>query len=257
MLNSSHEEYRMMFEVEEKLWWYQTLHERVLKGIEHNFGKNKDIQILDVGSGTGGLLWFLKKQGYNHIQGIDYSDSSLLFCQQRGLCVEKIDAASVGHFFPEESFDVIVCNDVVYCLESDAIQKTLEGISKLLRPNGVFLTNNNAFEAFYGTHDIAVGGKHRFTINSYKQYLPANLSIEKYTYWPFFLSPLILAVRQFQQVQLKLNLIDTNKITSDVSLPSKAVNQFFYQCSNWEQKIFSSTPFGSSLFLVIKKTSFL
>ena len=45
MLNSSHEEYKMMFEVEEKLWWYQTLHQRVLEGIVENFGQNKEIQI--------------------------------------------------------------------------------------------------------------------------------------------------------------------------------------------------------------------
>lgn len=253
MLNSSHEEYKMMFEVEEKLWWYQTLHQRVLEGIVENFGQNKEIQILDVGAGTGGLLTFLQRQGYTNIQGIDYSESSLSFCQQRGLNVQKMNAAELGNYFPSESFDVIICNDVVYCLESEAIKSTLAGIAKLLRPKGVFLTNNNAFNMFFGTHDIAVGGKHRFTKSTYAQYLPATLTIEKHTYWPFFLSPLILAVRQLQQLQLKLNLIDKTQIVSDVSLPNAGINQLFYQCSRIERRLFDSTPFGSSLFLTIKK----
>ncbi|MDI9882150.1 class I SAM-dependent methyltransferase [Flectobacillus longus] len=253
MLNSSHEEYKIMFEVEEKLWWYQILHQRVLEEIVENFGQNKEIQILDVGAGTGGLLTFLQKQGYSNIQGIDYSDSSLSFCQQRGLSVQKINAAALGDFFPSESFDVIICNDVVYCLESESIKTTLAGISKLLGPKGIFLTNNNAFNMFFGTHDIAVGGKHRFTKSTYAQYLPETLTIKKHTYWPFFLSPLILAVRQLQQLQLKLHLIDKTQVVSDVSLPSAGINRFFYQCSSIERKLFDSTPFGSSVFLTIKK----
>lgn len=255
MLNSSHEEYKMMFEVEERLWWYKILHEKVLGAIQHHHGQNKTIKILDIGCGTGGLLLFLQKNGYTHIQGVDYSDSSIFFCQKRQLSVQKVSADQVSSVFTDEQFDVIVCNDVLYCLEKQQIRQTLIEIGKLLKPQGVFVSNNNAFDAFYGTHDIAVGGKHRFTVSSFSQYLPQSLAIRSASYWSVLLSPLILAVRFSQQIQLKLGLIDPTKIVSDVSLPANWLNNFFYQLVKLEEQLLKKGFFGSSLFLTLSKTT--
>ncbi|MEY4541277.1 MAG: hypothetical protein RLZZ306_3034 [Bacteroidota bacterium] len=252
MLNSSEEEFRMMYEAEEKLWWYRILHEKILAEIQLKFALNKDIFILDIGCGTGGLLNFLHRNNYTNLQGIDYSEHSIHFSKSRNLNVQKLNIDELQMAFQNQKFDVIICNDVFYCLDKTQIVKALQTIQVLLNPNAIFLSNNNAFNIFYGTHDIAVGGKWRFTLKDFQEFTQnTSLKIKYYSYWTWVLSPLVLAIRISQQIQLKLGLIDTSKLISDVSVPPDFLNRIFYKIVKFEEKILKKGFFGSSLFLRI------
>jgi SAM-dependent methyltransferase len=250
MLNSSEEEFRMMYETEEKLWWYRILHEKILAEIELQFGSKKDIYILDIGCGTGGLLHFLRANQYINLQGIDYSEHSIHFSKLRALNVQRLSIDDISKVFSARQFDVIICNDVFYCLDKPQIINALNNVALLLKSDGIFLSNNNAIDIFYGTHDIAVGGKWRFTRKDFQQLIPQNsFQINYSSYWTWLLSPLVLAIRLSQQLQLKLGLIDTEKIISDVQLPPLWLNDFFYQVVKLEEKLIKRGFFGSSLFL--------
>jgi len=253
LINSK--EYRAMFAVEERLWWYKTLHEKVISEVDFFAEGDKYIKILDAGCGTGGLMLKLQAAGYKNIQGFDFSDHAVAFSKSRGLNVQKIDITNLPGVFEKESFDVIVSDDVLYQFEEEVIEKTISSITDILKPNGVFITNNNAFEIFRGTHDIAVGSKKRFVLKDFRAYLfkAEDVSILKHHYWSLFLSPLILVVRLVQKFKLKLNLVNLGNIKSDVEMPSEFMNNFFYNICRIEGKILKKSPFGSSLFLVIKK----
>lgn len=254
MLNSSEEEFKMMYEAEEKLWWYRILHEKILAEIEVKFGSKKDITILDIGCGTGGLLAFLRKKNYIDLQGIDYSERSIHFSKLRNLNVQKLNIDLIQTIFQNQKFDVIICNDVLYCLDKLQISNALQNIKVLLKPDGIFLSNNNAFNIFYGTHDIAVGGKWRFTLKDFQEFTAKTpLKVQYHSYWTWVLSPLVLTIRISQQIQLKLGLIDTSKLVSDVSVPPAWLNHFFYKMVKMEEKILKKGFFGSSLFLRIGK----
>jgi SAM-dependent methyltransferase len=254
MLNSSESEFRMMYEAEEKLWWYRVLHEKVLIEIQQRFAFRKDLSILDLGCGTGGLLHYLRKKKFTNLQGIDYSDASIYFSKTRNLNVQKANIDDILSLFEGQKFDVIICNDVFYCLDKVQIINTLNNISSLLEADGIFLSNNNAFNIFYGTHDIAVGGKWRFTRKDFQEFLQNSpLQIQHYSYWTWMLSPLVLTIRIFQQIQLKLGLIDTSKLVSDVNIPPIWLNELFYKIVKMEEKILKKGFFGSSMFLSIKK----
>lgn len=250
----NYEEYRMMYQAEEKLWWYRILHEKVLKEIQIKYQENKQIKILDAGCGTGGLMSFLINSGYNDIQGFDYSADAVSFCKERNLNVQQIDITNFENVFVKENFDIIINNDVVYQFDSLTITNIFQTFQSILKSDGIIITNNNAFNIFYGTHDIAVGGKQRFTLSDFEKIFSSlQLKIAYYSYWSLLLSPLILLVRLSQQAQLKLNLIDIKNIKSDVSVPSNFVNNFFYQVVKFEESIFRKCIFGSSLFMVLKK----
>lgn len=254
MLDSSKEEFRMMYEAEGKLWWYRILYEKILAEIGIKFPSNKEVSILDIGCGTGGLLSFLRQHGYQNLQGIDYSDASIYFSKLRNLNVQKCSIDDVPVVFKNQQFDVIICNDVFYCLDKLQIINGLQNIEVLLEPNGIFLSNNNSFDIFYGTHDIAVGGKWRFTLKDFQEFTSnTSLKIQYHSYWTWVLSPLVLVVRISQQIQLKLGLIDTSKLVSDVSVPPYWLNDFFYKMVKMEEKILKKGFFGSSSFLIIKK----
>lgn len=253
LINS--EEYRAMFEVEEKLWWYKILHEKVISEINSFANGNKEIKILDAGCGTGGLLLKLQVSGYKNIKGFDFNDYAVEFSKSRGLNVQKLDITHLSGVFEKQSFDIIVSNDVLYQFDDSVIEKTIYSIVDILKPNGVFITNNNAFEIFRGTHDLAVGSKKRFVLKDFQDYLSKikAVSISKHHYWSLLLSPLILVVRLIQKLQLKLNLVDLENLKSDVEMPSEFMNNLFYNICKFEAKILENSPFGSSLFLVIKK----
>jgi SAM-dependent methyltransferase len=253
LLNS--EEYAAMFNVEENLWWYKTLHERVLKEVGFFAKNDKSIKILDAGCGTGGLMLKLKKQGFENVSGFDFSADAVGFSQMRHLNVTKEDITHLKGTYSEASFDVIISGDVLYQFDDSTIQSTIFEIGKLLKPGGVFITNNQAFSIFKGTHDIAVGAQKRFILSDFQRYLKATsgLKIVKSTYWPLLLSPLILAVRLIQKFKLKLNLVNMHKIKSDVGMPSDFVNHIFFFICSLERRLLPKSPFGSSLFLVIKK----
>lgn len=254
MLNSSESEFRMMYEAEEELWWYRILHEKVLVEIQQRFAFRKDLSILDLGCGTGGLLHYLRKKKFTNLQGIDYSDASIYFSKARKLNVQKADINDISKLFEGQKFDVIICNDVFYSLDKVQITSALQKISSLLESPGILISNNNAFNIFYGTHDVAVGGKWRFTRKDFQEFLQNTpLQIQHHSYWSWMLSPLILSIRIFQQIQLKLGLIDASKVVSDVSIPPVWLNELFYKMVKLEERILEKGFFGSSLFLVIKK----
>ncbi len=246
-------EYQRMYEVEQKLWWYKVLHNKVLTTIKNHFGKDyTQLKILDAACGTGGLLSFLHNNGCKNLTGFDYSQHAVDFSLERNLDVTWGDLKRVEEFRPEESYDVICCCDALYFLNDHEITHTLSVLKKRLRPNGIIIINIHAFEAFSGTHDLAVGSTRRFVLNDFQFYTKqANLQIVKNTYWPFFLSLPIWAVRQFQKLQIKKGWIKAQEVDSDVKYPGDLINQILQLTMSVEETLIPQGPFGSSLFMVM------
>jgi SAM-dependent methyltransferase len=248
-------EYRKMHEAETSLWWYKILHEKVFSVIAKS-SQSTDIQILDAGCGTGGMLSFLQKKGHKNIKGFDYSPEAVAFCQTKNLNVIYADITNLVEKF-EEKYDIIICNDVLYQFDNEAIAKILFNLFSRLKPTGLLITNNQAFDIFSGIHDIAVGAKQRFTISKFNKILSKNSSnfqIKQNFYWSFFLTPLILSIRIYQKIKIKLGLVDLQNVESDVEIPSDFINNFLYKIVKLEEKLLKKPPFGSSLFLVFEKS---
>jgi SAM-dependent methyltransferase len=238
---SNFQEYAAMHAVEKNHWWYKTLHRKVLKEIQ-NAGKQEP-KILDAGCGTGGLMLFLKQEGFKYITGFDYSQFGVDFSLKNELSVIKADLLEIEKNYAAATFDIIVMNDVLYQFESSEVTKIL------------LISNNQAFRAFAGTHDIAVGSKQRFTKVDFSKYLKnvGSLKIISSHYWSFFLSPLVFIVRTLQRLKLKLNMVDLKNIKSDVKEEAPFLNSLFFALLKLEDKLIKNAPFGSSLFLVFKK----
>lgn len=244
-----------MFEVEDQMWWYKILHEKAVSEIKSFYGNQKDIKILDAGCGTGGLISRLKQEGYSQIEGFDFNEAAVEFSRDRNLNVSRQDITQFSSGFPKDTFDVVISNDVLYQFDNRNLLLALANIKEVLKPGGIFITNNQAFKIFEGTHDIAVGAKRRFVKADFIAFLKetGNMEIIKSHYWPFLLSPLILSIRLVQKLKLKLGWVNKETVQSDVSMPSQFVNNILFEISKLEMDLFRETPFGSSLFLVIKK----
>ncbi|MEZ0484120.1 class I SAM-dependent DNA methyltransferase [Fibrella aquatica] len=252
------DEQRRMFAVEEQLWWYRHLHNQVIEAIQGRFGNRKDLAIFDAGCGTGGMLYRLRQQGYTHLRGVDGSIEGVACCRERGLLVDHLDLNNLASYIPEEPtdhlFDVVICNDVFCYFHDPALRILLSELRRRLKPNGILITNNNAFSVFWGQHDLAVGSQRRFVRADFDRLAPeAGLRITYATYWSLALSPLILAVRQWQALQLRMGWRSADTPGSDVYLPHPFINRAFYALVTAERKLLSSAPFGSSLFMTFDR----
>ena len=237
-----------MNDVENRHWWYRSLHELVLAHIKNNF-ESKQIHILDAGCGTGGLLDFLQNDNFSNLSGFDLSIDAVKSSLDKGLNVKALDLREF--FFQGKKYDVIISNDTLYYLTFEEQKKLLNNFYKSLNKGGVVFFNLPSFNAFEGIHDIAVGIKNRFNKQKIEDLVGlAQFDVQK-IYWPFLLSPLIYLARLIQRFKLKH--MKKIKIDSDIDIPSPLVNETLYWLVKFENKYIKRKPFGSSLFLILKK----
>ncbi|RYF78825.1 MAG: class I SAM-dependent methyltransferase [Cytophagaceae bacterium] len=247
------DEHRRMFAVEEQLWWYRHLHKQVISRIQARFGQRTDLAIFDAGCGTGGLLHRLRQHGYTNLTGVDGSAEGVVCCRERGLAVNQLDLNDLTSYRPETTYDVIVCNDVFCYFHDPELQTLLAALRNRLKPGGILISNNNAFSVFWGQHDLAVGSLRRFVRSDFERLSQeVGLRIHFSTYWSLALSPLILLVRQWQALQLRMGWRSAGEPGSDVYLPHPLANRVLYGIVSAEHKLIPSSPFGSSLFLELE-----
>jgi SAM-dependent methyltransferase len=245
-------EYVAMNACEEDLWWYKVLHQHVLSSIVQEFGNNKNIRIIDAGCGTGGLLQFLKENGYSNFVGLDISYDAIEFSSKKGLNVFQGDVKDIGQSFTKDSADVIISNDMLYFFEKEIQVKVLKQFYGILKINGICILNLPAFDALSGTHDVAVGINKRFNLTEVQRIFKNVGFIEKtHFHWPFILSPIILAIRTLQR--FVVNSKKQDHIKSDVKMPSKFINNVLYAITKAEANLPFRGFFGSSLFITAIK----
>lgn len=240
-----------MTDAESSLWWYRALHERVVAALINSFSGRRDIAILDVGCGTGGTMQTLIRSGYLNVCGIDLSEHAIRACRERGLNVQLGDMREAVKAVPAASLDVIILNDVIYFVPIERWPDILSSYREALKPGGIVIINAPALSAFRGMHDVAVGIKKRFNPRDLSRLLhPNHFQIEVRRFWPVLLSPLIYLTRLWQRV--KLGFSPNMQIESDVSVPSRWVNNLMLAITRMEAKLPWVPGWASSLFVVLR-----
>lgn len=245
-------EYEIMAKVEKSHWWYRTLHHLVLDTLERHFN-SKEIRVVDAGCGTGGLLQKLTTAGYRNSTGFDVSEHAIAWCERRGLPVTIRRLTDLDSFNTSEKYDAIISNDTLYYLSLPEQTRFFDSAFNRLGIGGIFIMNLPALNSFRGTHDIAVGIRHRFShIEIGRAALTSGFEIVSYRYWPFLLSPIIYAVRKLQRFSQSRGA--KKAVKSDLRLHSAMTNHALYYLTSLELIFPLSSPFGSSLFVVLRKS---
>lgn len=238
-------EYQKMYEAEDSHWWYVGLHELILYFVNREKSSKGPLKILDAGCGTGRLCQLMKEFG--DVSGCDISDIALELCANRNISAFRTDLNFTD--LGTEKYDVITSIDVLYHKQIQDDSDILMKFLKALKPGGVLILNLPAYNLLKSRHDLAVHTRERCTKSALTEKLKeAGFAIEKATYRIGFLFPVIALYRLMQRRM--------DKPVSDVSMPSKPVNQLLLGLNRMEnffiEKVFT-IPFGSSLFLVARK----
>jgi SAM-dependent methyltransferase len=201
------EEYALMFQVEDRHWWYHGLRGMLelywKKYAEEQSAERRQAAVLDVGCGTGATLDWLAKRG--RPTGIDFSPEAIRFCRNRGHDSTAVGSATAlpcaTGSFDQASFDAIISFDVFCHRSIPDKRQPLREIHRLLKPGGLLFLNLPAYQWLYSSHDIAVHTDHRFTRNEVIDMLQeCGFQPLETTYWNTLLFPIILAVRLWRKI---------------------------------------------------------
>lgn len=152
-------EYRRLYELEHDLWWFRGMEKISLALLDRFVDAGEELDVLDVGCGTGGMLAALGRFG--NVTGIDRSEEALRFARERNRgalargTLERLP-------FADGSFDLVTSFDVLYHLGVSDDVGALNEIARVLRPGGLLLVRVPAFEALRSRHDEAVHTRQRY-----------------------------------------------------------------------------------------------
>ncbi len=125
--------------------------------------ENERAAILDIGCGSGGLVYWLHEKGYDAAEGVDVSSEQVKEAERLGIHgIHQGDALSFLRG-KEGAYDVIFARDVLEHLTKDEVLDVAEAAHRSLKPRGAFIIQTvNAENWLWGrlrhgdfTHDLA------------------------------------------------------------------------------------------------------
>ena len=239
-------EYRAMFDVEDRHWWYVGVRREVEKWLDRlPRRRNEPLRILDAGCGTGGLLANLRAPAWK--VGVEISPEGIRFARARALTLVRGSVAALP--FADDSFDAVVSIDVL-CHSGVEERLAVEEAARVLRPGGLLLVQVPAFELLRGGHDAAVWTKRRYRRGEVSRLLSgAGLALRRSAYRNALLFPLAAAVRLVG----RRRRTPPDRARSDVRPVPGVVNAILSGVLAVERRLGGGFPFGLSVFCVAEK----
>lgn len=134
---------------------------------------DKSAPIIDVACGAGHFLYFLKKENYTNIKGIDISKIQVEIAKTIGLAeVEEANLFEYLRCHPEE-YEMVVANDIIEHLTKEEVFTFLDIIYSAIKPGGRVLISTINASSFFGPYVVYIDFTHElgFTVTSLTQVL--------------------------------------------------------------------------------------
>ncbi len=256
MVQMRRDEYRRMFEAENRLWWYLAMRKRVLGRVAAiaraiYCARTKPIRLLDAGCGTGGNLASLSE--YVDVPylavGLEVSKDALELATARVPAEVRLLGGTVEALpFADQSFDIIFSADVLYHEGVADDVRALSEFRRCLRPGGAAVLNLPAFQWLRSRHDEAIGTARRYTTSGLRRKMEAaGLRAVSLQYWNSVLFPAMALYRLATKA-----LPASPQPASDVSLPPEPFNKLLGSVLDLELRL-PPLPFGLSVLGVAQR----
>jgi SAM-dependent methyltransferase len=224
-------------------------------------------RLLDVGCGLGYLTETLGKDFIT--TGMDYDIHALEVNQARGLDMVRGSVAQLP--FKEQSFDVILCSEVLEHLPEGVDEKALAEMARLLRPGGRLLITVPSLEGIRAEsvlrnlgHDDPAGGEYHYRIGYAWQNIEAmiartpSLKIIRKRYAMFLFSELFMDILKwvyFKKNKLKEHSDMMEMKDSLLFRTYRFVFPMLHFCFVCEDMLLASIFKGHILVLALERTN--
>ena len=230
---------------EEKHWWFVARRKIIFHFLKNHLQANNHDQVLEIGAGTGGNLAML--QNFGNLHAMELDANAIKYANEKNIC--EVRQGALPNKIPfKQKFDLIVMADVLEHIEEDT--KALQAVKQILKDDGKLLITVPAYPFLWSEHDVVSHHYRRYTKSHLCSLLvQSGFYVKHSTYFNTFLFPAVLAVRILSQ------LIKSESPKSDISMPSKWVNQVLKIIFQSETGFLSklSFPFGVSLMALSEK----
>lgn len=112
--------------------WYDEKYRPLLRA------SRRDAPILELGCGSGQMLWYLRRLGFNNATGVDISKDQIELAQAKGFNAIHADAIA---FLKEhkDDYEVIIAIDMIEHFKKDELFELLQLIHDALKPGGILI----------------------------------------------------------------------------------------------------------------------
>lgn len=241
--------YRDFAEVhEDRHWWFKG-RRRIVASLLHSLlGDRKDLKLLEIGCGTGGMLPILAVHG--RVTGIDPAEDAIRYSRQRhGGRAELLRVDFPAEVPPGGGYDVVALFDVLEHLDDDVL--ALRRAASLMAPGGLLVATVPAHQFLWSPHDVINHHRRRYARRQLRNRIrEAGLRVERVSYFNMFLFPAVLLARL-----LRRGAAAPREGESDFKVVPGPLNAFLERLFGGERFLLRLTdlPFGVSLLAVARK----
>jgi SAM-dependent methyltransferase len=232
-------EYSIMYHLEDVYWWFLAKRKFVASILPK---PNRDINILDIGAGTGGMTKFLEKWG--NVSCIEPSRHAHPYLKKRSLSCSmlSIEQATIKN----NSYDLICLFDVLYHKNISSDEKVLQKAFRGLRSGGKICITDCAIPSLRSHHDEIMHARQRYSKNELTEKVrKVGFVIERSSYIYGIVFPIFL-LQRLANKRFKFKTV--------ANIPN-LVNLFLLALCSIEAYIlkFTSIPIGSSILIFAKR----
>jgi SAM-dependent methyltransferase len=244
-------EYRAHFELEERHWWFTSRRRMAFRLLARALPKGGPLRILDAGCGTGINLAGLARFG--RVFGCDFAPEALDFCRERGLAgLVRADVNRLPYL--DGAFDLVTFFDVLYHEAVSDDTAVLQDAARTLKPGGLVLVTDSAFDFLRGPHDAAMRGARRYTRRELMaKCRAAGLEPIHATYFYMSTFPAVYLKRRAERRRATRR--PEAEVRSDLALAARPVNAALSALLGLEGRWAARRrlPFGSSVVVLARK----
>ena len=258
------DQYQSMYELEDQHWWFcgkrnfiKTLLQQYYfseraalkdKKLPDKSGSSIKLPLLmDIGCGTGKTMEELSV--FARIIGCDFHAEAIRLCKKRDDSL-LIQASAESLPVCENSFDIVCILGVLHNKGIKDDQRVLNEAFRILKPDGVLIVHEPAFNFLYSVHEKVQHVRQRYDkweIN--EKLINAGFTVNRVGYYDFFLFPIVVFVRMVRKV------VRVYSSQSDIFHTPKLLNRILKSILFCEANLLKTRnfPFGLSVFAVSRK----
>ena len=241
--------YRAFAELHEaRHWWFVGRRRIVQSVLASLFGERRDLKILDIGCGTGGMIPILARHG--RVTGIDGAEAAIRYSRERhGGMAELRQIDFPREMPPGGEYDLVTLFDVLEHLDDDAT--ALRRAASLAREGGRLIVTVPAYRFLWSPHDEINQHRRRYSPRELRdRILSAGLALRRLSHFNTLLFPIVYAARVVRRSRVR-----TGDQRSDFRVGQRWLNALLADVFGVERFLLRrmDLPFGVSLLAVAER----